>query len=60
MNKYNEKLKRMSNHLVNHPNDYQTVISILKAKSNSYAYEKKQKTNFMRKEIAKYKKEGLQ
>lgn len=56
MNKYDEKAIRMHQHLVKHPADYQTTISLFKAESDSIAYEMQRKRNLRKAEIAKYKK----
>ena len=37
MDRY-EKLMRMEKHLEEHPHDYQTVISVLKTRSDIYAH----------------------
>lgn len=56
MNKYDEKAKRMHLHLEKHPADYQTVISLFKAESDSIAFEQQRKRNLKKAEIAKYRK----
>ncbi|WP_086350255.1 hypothetical protein [Candidatus Enterococcus clewellii] len=58
MNKYDEKAKRMQAHLANHPTDYQTVISLFKAESDSIDYERQTKKNLMLREVSKYRKKG--
>lgn len=56
MNKYDEKARRMHLHLEKHPADYQTVISLFKAESDSIAFEQQRKRNLKKAEIAKYRK----
>ncbi|MEI5994031.1 hypothetical protein [Candidatus Enterococcus mansonii] len=58
MNKHDEKAQKMKNHLLNHPTDYQTVISLFKTESDSIAYEERKRKNQLLSEIAKYKKAG--
>lgn len=58
MNKYEEKAQRMQQHLQNHPEDYQTVLSLFKAESDAIAYERQLKKNKLLKELAKYMKAG--
>lgn len=50
-----EKLKRMEHHLENHPNDYQTAISLLIDRSKEIDYQRKKRQNDMRKQISLYK-----
>lgn len=56
MNKYDEKSNRMRQHLISHPTDYQTVVSLFVAESNSIAYEKEKQQFEKQKEIAKHSK----
>jgi len=56
MNKYDEQAEKMKRHLLSHPKDYQTVISLFKAESDSIMYEEKKRKQLMSREIAKYKK----
>ncbi|MBO0441656.1 hypothetical protein [Candidatus Enterococcus ikei] len=58
MNKHDEQAQKMQKHLLNHPKDYQTVISLFKAESDSIAYEQQKSKNSMLREIAKHKKAG--
>lgn len=58
MNKFEEKSQRMQQHLINHPEDYQTVLSLFKANSDAIAYERQQRKNVLLKELAKYMKVG--
>lgn len=53
---YAEKLKRMDEHLQQHPHDYQTVISRLKVASKYVDYQRRQKTISRLRNIAKYRK----
>lgn len=55
MNKYDEKANRIREHLQSHPHDYQGVISLFKAESNSIMCEKTQKRNKEMAKIAKYR-----
>lgn len=58
MNKYKKKADRMRSHLINHPCDYQSVISLFQADSDAIAYELEHEKNLQMREIAKYKKES--
>lgn len=58
MNRYEEKLKKLDTHLEEHPKDYQSVISRLKARSESFQYQQRRKRNDRLKEIAKYRRES--
>lgn len=58
MNKFDEKVEKMKNHLVEHTTDYQTVISLFKAESDSIAYEQRKEKQLKKKELAKYMKAG--
>lgn len=51
----NNKLTVMENHLKNHPNDYQTAISYLKACSREVDYQRKKHQDEMKRKIAMYK-----
>lgn len=42
---YTKKLKRMDEHLREHPHDYQTVISRLKVASDAYDYQRKKEAD---------------
>jgi len=55
MNKYDEKVARIEKHLNEHPHDYKSVISKFKNQSNSIAYEKRQRDNQKKAEVAKYR-----
>lgn len=55
MNKYTKRIESMINHLSENPHDYQSVISLLKANSNSIVCENKKKNDMKQKEIAKYR-----
>lgn len=57
---YIEKLKRMDEHLEEHPKDYQTVIARMKTFSDAIEDERKQKVNERLKNVAKYRKERLE
>ncbi len=59
MNKHDEKVKRMKEHLITHQADYQTVVSLFKTESDSIKHERYQKKTLMMKEIMKFKKEGV-
>lgn len=58
MNKHEERLKNLANHVAQHPSDYQSAISLLKLQSDQIAYEIKQKQIATRKIIEGYK-EGV-
>lgn len=52
-----KRIKQLEMHVQESPNDYQSVISLLKLKSNQIEYEMKHKHDIMYKEIEMYKKE---
>lgn len=58
MNKSKLKADRMRSHLINHPGDYQSVISLFQAESDAIAHELEHKKNLQLREISKYKKES--
>lgn len=57
MGKYDEKIKRMESHCVEHPNDYQTKISLLQLNSREIDYQRHSRRVEMIKKIERYKKE---
>lgn len=58
MNKYEERLEKLANHVASHPSDYQSAISLLKLQSNQIDYEIKQKQIATMKMIEGYKEEA--
>lgn len=54
---YTEKLNRMDEHLRQHPNDYQTVISRLKTASKAYDYRKKKEADYRLKRVAEVRRQ---
>lgn len=58
MNKYEERLEKLANHVASHPSDYQSAISLLKLQSNQIDYEIKQKQIATIKMIEGYKEEA--
>lgn len=58
MNKYEERLKKLANHVASHPSDYQSAISLLIMQSNQIDYEIKQRQIATRKMIEGYKEEA--
>lgn len=58
MNRYEKKAARMRSHLIDHPGDYQSVISLFQADSDAIAFELERKKNLQLREISKYKKES--
>ena len=57
MGKYTEKIERMKRHVEEHPNDYQTKISLLQLNSREIDYQHHLKRVETFKKIEKYKKE---
>ncbi len=57
MGKYTEKIERMKKHVTEHPNDYQTKISLLQLNSREIDYARRKKHIETIKKIEKYKKE---
>ena len=57
MGKYTEKIERMKRHSGEHPNDYQTKISLIQLNSREIDYQHHLKRVEMFKKIEKYKKE---
>jgi len=55
MIKYEEQIKRMEQHLNLHPDDYQTVISLLKLRSTQIATRREQHWHAMRQRIEDFK-----
>lgn len=53
---YAEKLKRMDEHLAEHPHDYQTVISRMKVASAYVEHERREQTISRLRNISKYRK----
>lgn len=60
MNKYNERIKRIERHLVEHPHDYEAVFNLLEVRSRAYDYDKLKAYHRERKKIAEYEREGQQ
>lgn len=52
---YKDKLDRMTEHLAEHPHDYQTVISRLKLASSIYDHEMERKKHARLKRLAEVK-----
>lgn len=50
------KIARMEIHMMNHPNDYQTAISLLINRSREYDYEVKKRHIENMKKVQQYKK----
>lgn len=57
MNKFEEKIKKVSAHLKNHPSDYQSTISLFKIQSDAIAHELWLREIEERKRIQVYKRE---
>lgn len=57
MGKYTEKIERMKRHIEEHPNDYQTKISLIQLNSREIDYQHHLKRVEMFKKIEKYKRE---
>lgn len=57
MGKYTEKIERMKRHVSEHPNDYQTKISLIQLNSREIDHQRHLKHVEMVKKIEKYKKE---
>ena len=55
MNKYEERIERMERHLSVHPADYQTVISLLRRRSEQIVARRMLRVNLMRQRIAAFK-----
>lgn len=55
--KYKEKIERMTKHVADHPNDYQSKISLLQLNSREIDYQRHKKHVEMVRKIEKYKKE---
>ena len=60
MNNYEKKIQKMTQHLQEHPTDYQTVISLFKIESEAIVYEQKKSKAAVLKAIASYRKVGEQ
>lgn len=56
MNKYEERIKKLEEHLSMHPEDYQTVISILKLKSDLIVARRLEHWRSIRQRIAEFQK----
>lgn len=54
---YIEKLNRINEHLKNHPNDYQSVISRMKIYGKAIDNERRLKTIERLKNVARYRRE---
>jgi len=52
MNRHEERIKRLEQHLSVHPADHQTVISLLKQKSAKMAAQRSLHWHLMRQKIA--------
>ena len=57
ISKYTPKIERMEQHIKDNPSDYQTKISLAKLYGTEYEYIKRQRTNAMKRDIARFKKE---
>lgn len=57
MNKYDEKKIRIQNHLISHPKDYQSVISLFKANNDSIQYERYKASQKRKALIAKFRRD---
>lgn len=55
--KYTPKIERMEKHIEEHPSDYQTKISLAKLYGEEFNYLRKKRVDYMKSEVAKYKKE---
>ena len=55
MNKYDRKVERIEQHLVEYPADYKSVVSFYKNKSKSFEHEKRQSANRKKAVVAKYR-----
>lgn len=49
---YEEKIKKMNEHLSEHPADYQTVISLLKVNSKRISHERKVRQDMRSRRVA--------
>ena len=57
MKKHIEKVERLENHLKEHPTDYQTVIALLKAKSDLIEHAQYLKSVEKKKRIAEVRRQ---
>lgn len=55
MNKYDEKLQRITTHLEKHPHDYQSVIAAFIAHSDSINYERQHAKRMAIAEFSKFR-----
>ena len=49
---YEAKIRRMNEHLAEHPADYQTVVSLLKVNSKRISHERKVKQDMRSRRVA--------
>ena len=54
---YNEKLKKLDNHIARHPKDYQSVISRMKTYSDAVEHEMYLRKIARLKRVAKYRRQ---
>lgn len=57
MNRYEQRIENLSNHVKQNPRDWQSSISLLKLNSQQIDFKRKQKQQSARLSIKAYKKE---